>query len=125
MSVRSNYGNALTASNLSQLELKKCTIIESLKQHANSMRHLIYVGSIGSALVGALIMFTFSTGVAIPFMLAAVFLGRTLPVLARIQSYAPQIGLVSMIVIVLFGLVLVTDNFHALSDAIYPYLGLD
>lgn len=86
---------------------------------------LIYVGSIGSALVGATIMFAFSMGVAIPFMLAAVFLSRTLPVLTRIQSYAPQIGLVSMIVIVLFGLILVTDNFHALSDVIYPYLGLD
>lgn len=86
---------------------------------------LIYVGSIGSALVGATIMFAFSLGVAIPFMLAAVFLSRTLPVLTRVQSYAPQIGLVSMIVIVLFGLILVTDNFHALSDFIYPYLGLD
>jgi len=86
---------------------------------------LIYVGSIGSALVGATIMFAFSLGVAIPFMLAALFLSRTLPVLTRIQSYAPQIGLVSMIVIVLFGLILVTDNFHALSDFIYPYLGLD
>lgn len=85
---------------------------------------LIYVGSIGSALVGAAIMFAFSLGVAIPFVLAAVFLSRTLPVLLRISSLAPQIGLVSMIVIVAFGLVLVTDQFHALSDIIYPYLGL-
>ena len=85
---------------------------------------LIYVGSLGSAFVGATVMFAFSLGVAIPFMLAAVFLSRTLPLLSRIQSLAPQIGLVSMIVLIAFGLVLVTDQFHALSDFIYPYLGL-
>ena len=85
---------------------------------------LIYVGSLGSALVGATIMFAFSLGVAIPFLLAAMFLSRTLPLLSRIQAFAPQIGLVSMIVIVAFGLILLTDNFHALSDFIYPYLGL-
>ena len=85
---------------------------------------LIYVGALGSALVGATIMFAFSMGVAVPFVLAAFFLGRTLPALTRIQMYAPHIGLVSMIVIVAFGLVLLTDNFHVLSDLIYPYLGL-
>jgi cytochrome c-type biogenesis protein len=85
---------------------------------------LIYVGSIGSAFVGATVMFAFSLGVAIPFMLAAVFLSRTLPVLSRIQSFAPQIGLFSMIILIVFGLILVTDQFHALSDFIYPFLGL-
>ncbi|MFQ6005249.1 MAG: cytochrome c biogenesis CcdA family protein [Woeseia sp.] len=85
---------------------------------------LIYVGSLGSALVGAAVMLAFSMGVVIPFLLAAFFLSRTLPLLSRIQQYAPRIGFVSMIVIVAFGLVLVTDNFHVVSDFIYPYLGL-
>jgi len=85
---------------------------------------LIYVGSLGSALVGAAVMLAFSMGVAIPFLLAAFFLSRTLPVLSRIQQYAPQIGLASMVVIAAFGLVLITDNFHVVSDFIYPYLRL-
>ena len=85
---------------------------------------LIYVGSLGSALVGATVMFGFSMGVAIPFLLAAVFLSRTLPLLSKIQQYSPVIGLLSMLVIVAFGTVLLTDNFHALSDLIYPWLGL-
>ena len=63
---------------------------------------LIYVGSIGSAAVGAAIMLAFSLGIAIPFLLAATFLSRTLPVLSRIQAFAPQIGFVSMLVIVAF-----------------------
>ena len=37
---------------------------------------------------------------------------------------SPLRVLFSMLVIVAFGLVLVTDNFHLLSDIIYPYLGL-
>jgi cytochrome c-type biogenesis protein len=86
---------------------------------------LIYVGALGSALVGAMVMFAFSLGVAIPFLLAAVFLIRTLPLLSRIQRLAPWIGFVSMLTIVAFGLVLITDNFHTLSDFIYPYLGLN
>ncbi len=86
---------------------------------------LIYVGSLGSALVGATVMFGFSMGVAIPFLLAAFFLSRTMPLLSKIHQYAPIIGFIGMLVIVAFGLVLITDNFHALSDFIYPWLGLD
>jgi len=86
---------------------------------------LIYVGSLGSALVGATVMFGFSMGVVIPFLLAAVFLSRTMPLLSKIHQYAPTIGFVSMLIIIAFGTVLLTDNFHALSDLIYPWLGLD
>ena len=86
---------------------------------------LIYVGSLGSALVGATVMFGFSMGVAIPFLVAAFFLSRTMPLLSKIHQYAPTIGFIGMLVIVAFGVVLVTDNFHALSDLIYPWLGLD
>jgi cytochrome c-type biogenesis protein len=85
---------------------------------------LIYVGSIGSGLVGASIMFGFSMGVAVPFMLAALFLSRTVPLMDRVHRYSPYIGFASMLVIIAFGVVLLTDNFHALSDAIYPWLGL-
>ncbi len=85
---------------------------------------LIYVGALGSAPVGALVMFMFSIGVAVPFLLAAVFLSRMLPLMDRLSRYAPQMGFVSMLVIIAFGMVLVTDNFHALSNLIYPWLGL-
>lgn len=86
---------------------------------------LIYVGSLGSALVGATVMFGFSMGVVIPFLLAAFFLSRTMPLLSRINQFAPTIGFFGMLVIVAFGIVLVSDNFHALSDLIYPWLGLN
>ena len=85
---------------------------------------LIYVGTLGSPLVGAGVMFAFSLGVAIPFLLAALFLSRVMPLMDRLAKYAPLMGFISMMVIVAFGTVLVTDNFHVLSNLIYPYLGL-
>jgi cytochrome c-type biogenesis protein len=85
----------------------------------------IYVGAVGSAWVGAQILFVFSMGVAVPFLAAAFFLSRTLSAMQWVSRYTPQIGLVSTIVIVGFGFVLVFDQFHTLSDLIYPWLGLD
>lgn len=85
---------------------------------------LIYVGALGSATTGAAIMFMFSLGVAIPFLAAALFLTRAVSVMPWISRYTPQLGFVSMVVIIAFGLVLVTDNFHTVSDLIYPWLGL-
>lgn len=85
---------------------------------------LIYVGAIGSATIGALILFVFSLGVAIPFLAAALFLSRTITVMDWISRYTPQLALVSTVIVVAFGVVLITDNFHTLSDLIYPWLGL-
>jgi cytochrome c-type biogenesis protein len=85
---------------------------------------IIYVGAIGSAMVGAGIMLTFSIGVAIPFLLAAWYMSRMNSVLVFLASKARVISLVSMVVVIIFGLILITDNFHVVSDAIYPYLGL-
>jgi len=86
---------------------------------------IIYVGAIGSATIGAGIMLTFSIGVAIPFLLAAFYMSRMDSVLVFFASKARMISLVSMVLIIIFGLILITDNFHVVSDAIYPYLGLN
>ncbi len=85
---------------------------------------LVYVGALGSATVGAAVLFVFSLGVAIPFLAAALYLSRTMAVMTCLSRYAPILGLVSMAIMIAFGVVLMTDNFHALSSAIYPYLGL-
>jgi cytochrome c-type biogenesis protein len=86
---------------------------------------IIYVGAIGSALIGAGIMLTFSIGVAIPFLLSAWYLSKMDSILEFLARKAKTISLVSMLLIITFGLILVTDNFHVVSDMIYPYLGLN
>ena len=85
---------------------------------------IIYVGSIGSASIGAAIMLCFSIGVAIPFLLSAWYLSRMDSVLIFLSQKAKTVSLVSMVLIIAFGMILVTDNFHTVSDLIYPYLGL-
>lgn len=84
----------------------------------------IYVGSLGSPATGALVMFLFSAGVTIPFMLAAVFLSKSMPILNGLAKHSAKIGFVSMLFIIGFGIILITDNFHVISDLLYAWLGL-
>ena len=85
---------------------------------------LLYVGSVGSAAVGAAIMLTFSAGVAIPFLAAALALSRAPRLTERLDRIRPWAGFVASAIMAAFGIVLITDNFHALSDFIYPFLHL-
>jgi cytochrome c-type biogenesis protein len=86
---------------------------------------MIYVGSVGSASVGALALFLFSVGIAIPYLVSAFFLSRALPLLGSFQRAASGIGLVCSVVLIFFGMILITDNFHIPSNLLYrAYLGL-
>ncbi len=86
---------------------------------------MIYVGTVGSPFLGAFALFLFSLGIAIPYLLAAVFLSRALPLLNSVQRAAGVVGLVCSFVLVFFGVILITDNFHVPSNLLYRlYLGL-
>ncbi|TCL08264.1 cytochrome c biogenesis protein CcdA [Shimia isoporae] len=85
----------------------------------------IYVGALGSAWVGAVTMGAFALGLGIPFMAAALFFTRMEPLIMLVSKHSRAFGLVGALVVIGFGVLLLTDNFHTLSDAIYPYLGLN
>jgi cytochrome c biogenesis protein CcdA len=86
---------------------------------------MIYVGTVGSPLVGAMALLLFSLGIAIPYLLAAIFLSRALPILNSLHRAAGFVGLVCSFVLVFFGVILITDNFHVPSNLLYRlYLGL-
>lgn len=86
---------------------------------------MIYVGAAGSASLGALALFLFSLGLAVPYLLAAFFLSRALPLLGSLQRAASSVGLVCSVVMTFFGVILITDNFHVPSNLLYRlYLGL-
>lgn len=76
---------------------------------------LTYTGLMGSATLGAVGMFLFSMGIAIPFLLAAWGITWVLPVAVKLQRLAPMIGLVSSGVMLVFGLIMATGNFHIVS----------
>jgi cytochrome c biogenesis protein CcdA len=85
---------------------------------------LIYIGTLDSPLLGAGIMAIFALGVAIPFLLAAWLFGRSPRLMATLAGWQKPVQYLTALVVLFFGLVLITDNYHVLSDAIYPYLGL-
>ena len=85
---------------------------------------IVYVGAIGSAWIGAGIMLTFAIGVAIPFLLAAFYVMHVNSMLGFLARHSRALSYASMIIIIGFGIILITDNFHTVSDIIYPYLGL-
>ena len=86
---------------------------------------MIYVGTVGSTSLGALTLFLFSLGMAIPYLLSAFFLSRALPLLKSFHKAAAGVGLVCSVVLIFFGVILITDNFHIPSDLLYRlYLGL-
>jgi cytochrome c-type biogenesis protein len=80
---------------------------------------MIYVGAVGSASLGALALFLFSLGIAIPYLLAAFFLSRALPLLGTLHRASAGIGLICSIALTFFGVILITDNFHIPSDFLY------
>ena len=85
---------------------------------------VVYVGAIGSASIGAGIMLTFGIGVAIPFLLSAYYISKMDSILLFLANNSKPLSYASMAIIIIFGLILITDNFHVVSDMIYPYLGL-
>jgi cytochrome c-type biogenesis protein len=86
---------------------------------------MIYVGTVGSTSLGALTLFLFSLGIAIPYLLSAFFLSRALPLLNSFHKAASGVGLVCSVVLIFFGVILITDSFHIPSDLLYRvYLGL-
>ncbi|MEQ1946253.1 MAG: cytochrome c biogenesis protein CcdA [Bryobacteraceae bacterium] len=85
---------------------------------------MIYVGAVGSATLGAAALCVFSLGIAVPYLLAAFFLSRSLPLLNTLQRASSTIGLVCSVVLIFFGVILITDNFHIPSNILYSlYLG--
>jgi cytochrome c-type biogenesis protein len=83
---------------------------------------MIYVGAAGSAWLGALSLFLFSLGIAVPYLLAAFFLSRALPLLGAMQRVASGVGMVCAVALVFFGVILITDSFHIPSDYLYRLL---
>lgn len=84
---------------------------------------LTYSASTGSAAQGALLLFVFSLGITIPLVIGAAAMAQVLPLLVRLERWTPALGLASSAVMVGFGLLLLTDNYHVVSDLIAKAVG--
>jgi len=75
--------------------------------------------STASAGEGMALLFAFSTGLGIPFLLTALFFGRALEYLQLAKRHVRLISTVMGLVLLLFGLVLITGNYLALTSLFY------
>ena len=86
---------------------------------------LIYIGTLDSPALGAGIMAIFALGVAIPYTLAAWLFARSPRLMDTLAGWQKPVQYLTALVVLFFGIVLITDNYHVLSDWLYPYLGLN
>jgi cytochrome c-type biogenesis protein len=85
---------------------------------------LVYTGLLGNWMLGALAMLLFSLGLAIPFMAAAFSLSWVMPVAQKLQKLTPAIGLVSAAIMLFFGVIMISGNYHVVSGFLYRVLSL-
>jgi cytochrome c-type biogenesis protein len=64
---------------------------------------------------GVLLLASYSIGLGVPFVLAGVAFGRLTGVFAWVRGHFRVVNLVSGLVLVAFGIMLLTDNVHYLS----------
>jgi len=67
-------------------------------------------------------MLSYSAGLAVPFFLVAAAFNRSLAVLNRIKRFLPAIEFVAGIVLILVGLVLITNYFSVVAGWFYQYI---
>jgi cytochrome c-type biogenesis protein len=75
-----------------------------------------YVGMAGTPLLGALIMFLFSLGMAIPLMAGALAMARILGLLGRLEKVAPYMVLASSAIMAGFAVLLLAGRYMGLSN---------
>lgn len=83
-----------------------------------------YVGTSGSILMGAGLLFLFSLGIGIPLVIAAVAMARILPLLGRLEKVAPYLALASSVIMITFGVLMLTNHLHVISGLVYKGLPL-
>jgi cytochrome c-type biogenesis protein len=70
---------------------------------------------------GILLLGAYSLGLAVPFVLASVAIGRFFSVFERVRTHMGLINRISGIVLVVVGLLLITDRFTLLASALVRF----
>jgi cytochrome c-type biogenesis protein len=77
---------------------------------------VVYVGLAQSAVYGALVLFLFSLGMGIPLVIAALAMARALPLLMKLETAVPWMGLVSAVLMAGFGVLLLSGDYMLVSE---------
>ena len=85
---------------------------------------LLYAGSKGSALYGVKLLSVYSLGLAIPFLLSSLAFNSFLSSFKRIRKYMKVIMVISGLLLIIFGILLLT-NMVSLLSTYFPDFGID
>jgi cytochrome c-type biogenesis protein len=85
---------------------------------------LVLASTTGSAWQGFKLLLLYSAGLAIPFITTALLINWFLSHFSQIQRYMRLIMIISGLLLIAFGLILLTDNVHILLS-IAPDLGVE
>jgi len=77
---------------------------------------LLAAGATGSPSSGMLVMFLFSLGLAVPYLLVGLFLDRALPILKRNQVFTVITSRVSGAMLLFFAALLLSGRFTLLTS---------
>jgi len=84
---------------------------------------LLYASSKGSAVYGLKLLAVYSLGLAVPFFLSSLMFNSFLSYSGKIRRYMRGIMIASGLLLIVFGLLLLTNNVRMLA-ALFPDLGI-
>ena len=76
-----------------------------------------YVFTTASPLAGAVTLFLFSLGIAVPLVVAALAMSRVLPLLGHLERNARYLSIASAAIMAVYGVLLLSGATHVISDA--------
>jgi len=85
---------------------------------------LVYASSKGSAMYGFKLLSVYSLGLAVPFFLSSLMFNSFLSYSTKIRKYMRAIMMVSGAVLIIFGILLLTNNVRQLTS-LFPDLGIN
>ncbi|WHH60003.1 cytochrome c biogenesis protein CcdA [Petroclostridium sp. X23] len=83
---------------------------------------LIFAGSTGSAANGIVIMFSFSMGLAIPYLIVGLTLERSIKILRKISKYQKAISYVVGAILLLFGILMLFNKYTLIVQLLYKII---
>lgn len=84
---------------------------------------LFWVGSSSNYLSGALLLVLYSLGLGLPFVLIGLSFGKLWPLAKRLNRYSVQITKIAGIVMIVFGVLLLTNNYAKVSGYLMQSFG--
>jgi cytochrome c-type biogenesis protein len=85
---------------------------------------LVYAGSKASALYGFKLLSVYSLGLAVPFFISSLMFNSFLAYSVKIRRYMKAIMLASGILLIVFGILLLTNNVRYLTS-LFPDIGIN